>query len=349
MKLIRIACLFLMTSAMTLLAFAQETPGFQEADVQKTSQTNFKFLSLSVDPRASAMGGAATAQDMAYSNAMFYNPATMAYMESAVSLGVMQTQWIADINYNAASVAFRPGNGNYGVIGLSFVSVDYGDFIGTVHDANPSGYLDTGNFSPSALAVGVGYARALTDRFAIGGNVKYAYQDLKTSNVDFAEDFATSGNYISRAYTKGTMVFDFGALYQTGFRSMNFAVSVRNFARELKYEQENFELPLTFRIGLSMDMLDFANVDRDMHSFRVAVDANRPRDFAEQIMVGGEYLFMQTVALRAGYTFPTDLEGLNLGVGVQRDLGTFGFSFNYTYTSFDVFDAVNRLGVQLSF
>ncbi len=346
MKLIRFVCLLLMTSAMTLAASAQEIPGFQDPDVKKTSQTNFKFLSLSVDPRVSAMGGASTAHDMAYSNAMFYNPASMAYMQSAVSFGVMNTQWIADINYYAGSIAFKPGNGNLGVFGISAVSVNYGDFIGTVRDTNPSGYLDTGNYSPSALAIGFGYAKALTDRFAVGGNVKYAKQDLGSSNIDFAQ----GGGFVSRAYTKGTMVFDFGALYQTGFRSMNFAVNVRNFAQELKYEQENFELPLTFRIGISMNMLDFASIDQDVHSLRLAIDANRPRDFSEQLMLGGEYTFMKIFSLRAGYTFPSDLEGFNLGTGVQFFVDDrIGGAINYSFTSFDVFDAVHRIGANFSF
>jgi hypothetical protein len=57
---------------------------------------------------------------------------------------------------------------------------------------------------------------------------------------------------------------------------------------------------------------------------------------------------MNTIALRAGYTLPTDLEGVNLGVGIQRQMSSFGFAFHYTYTTFDVFDAVHRLGVQVS-
>lgn len=326
-------------------AAAQTDPGFQDTEVEKSSQTNFKFLSLSVDPRASAMGGALTAQTDASSTAMFYNPAAMAHMPGTVHAGVTQTQWISEINYNAASIAFSPVNGRYGVFGLSLIAVDYGEFLGTVRDANAaSGYMDTGNYSPTAMSVGLGYARALTDRFAIGGNVKYAYQDLTTSFVD-----GTPGvDLTSEDYSAGTAAFDFGVLYRTGFQSLNLAMSVRNFSRELKYEQENFELPLTFQIGVSMNLIDLTSLDPSMHAFKVAVDANRPRDFAEQLRVGGEYLFMNMLALRAGYTFPSDIEGINLGVGLQRSFGTFGFAFNYAYTSLDVFEAVNRIGFQVS-
>src|SRR5690606_1999453 len=128
--------------------------------------------------------------------------------------------------------------------GVNVVAVDYGDFEGTVRADNASGYEDTGIFSPTAMAIGVGYARALSDRFAIGGGVKYAVQDLG--------EFAVSRNgagFTNDDYKLSTPAFDFGVLYKTGFRSLNLAMSVRNFSRELKYEQENFELPLSFRIG----------------------------------------------------------------------------------------------------
>lgn len=321
---------------------APEGPGFQDADVEKSAQTGFKFLSLSLDPRASAMAGALTAADAAGSIGMFYNPASMAGIQGTTDLAVMRTQFIADINYNAGAIAVSPRGGVYGVFGVSVVAVDYGTFEETI--TGPGGYVDLGTFSPTAIAVGLGYARSLSDRFAVGGNVKYARQNLGT----FAVDQETNGDLISEDYSKGTAAFDFGVLYRTGFRSLNFAMSVRNFSPELRYEQESFELPLTFRIGVAMDMIDLTSMDPNMHSFRVAVDAERPRDFAEQIRVGGEYVFMNTLALRAGYAVPTDTESFNVGIGLQQEVAGFGFAFNYAYTSYDVFDAVHRLGVQLS-
>lgn len=318
-------------------------PGFQDPDVEKSGQTGFKFLSLSLDPRASAMGGAFTAQEGVGSISMFYNPASLASLEGVTDVAVTRTQFIADINYNAGSIAFSPSDGVYGVFGVSIVAVDYGTFEETI--TGPGGYIDLGTFSPTALAVGVGYARSLSDRFAVGGNVKYAHQNLGTFAVGRGDDDAL----MSEDYSKSTAAFDFGVLYKTGFRSLNYAMSVRNFSPELRYEQESFELPLTFRIGVSMDVMDLTSMDPNLHSFQLAVDAERPRDFSEQIRVGGEYLFMNTLALRAGYAVPSDTEGFNVGVGLQQNLTGFGFAFNYAYTTYDGgFDAVHRLGLQLS-
>ena len=326
-------------------AHAQEEggPGFQDPEVEKSAQTGFKFLSLSLDPRASSMAGAFTAQELAGSVAMFYNPATMANMEGTFDIAVTRTQFIADINYHAGSIAFNPRDGVYGVFGVSVMAVDYGEIEETIYDAG-STYLDLGTFSPTALSVGIGYARALSDRFAIGGNAKYALQDLGS----FAVGQNEGGGFTSQEYSKGTAAFDFGVLYRTGFRSLNFAMSVRNFSPELRYEQESFELPLTFRIGVAMDVMDLTSLDPNMHSFRVAVDADRPRDFSEQIRIGGEYVFMNTLALRAGQAYPSDTEGFNVGVGLQQEVSGFGFALNYAYTSYDVFNAVHRMGITLS-
>lgn len=328
-------------------AFGQD----DEVTRNKRAQTGMKFLSFSVDARAAALGDALTAQDQGSAVSMFYNPASMASQSGMVSAALGRTQWIAGISYSGVAVAYQPAGGLYGVFGLSILTVDYGDLLGTVRADNDAGYLDTGTFSPSALALGLGYARALTDRFSVGGNVKLVSEDLGSSAVSFEDADLTGearylpGNLKSEDNKQSTVAFDFGVLYRTGFRSLTFAMSVRNFSGDLTYAEESFELPLTFRIGISMDLMDFTGMDQDMHSFVLAIDTERPRDFSEQIKIGGEYVFMNILALRGGYIFPSDEQGISLGVGIQQ----FGFSLNYAYTQFGVFDAVNRIGIQASF
>ena len=175
----------------------------------------------------------------------------------------------------------------------------------------------------------------------MGANAKYVSQDLGTAVI--AADGSTEDNEAS------TVAFDFGVLYKTGFRSLNFAMSVRNFAQELNYVDENFELPLTFNVGVSMNMVDLSGMDPNTHAFNLSVEAERPRDFDEQLKIGGEYTFRNLLSLRAGYTFPTDVQGISLGGGLNLDTASIGIGINYAFTSFDVFDAVHRIGVQLSF
>lgn len=338
--------IFVIVGLLVSSAFGQE-----EGEYEKRAQTGMKFLSFSVDARAAAMGDALTANDQGSAVSMFYNPASMARQSGMVSAVFGQTQWIADINYNGIGVAFQPAGGLYGVFGVSVLAVNYGELFGTVRADNDAGFLDTGAFSPSATAVGVGYARALTEQFAVGGNVKYVSESLGSSYMSFVDPDLTgearyeTENLVSQDNTQSTVAFDFGVIYRTGFRSLTLAMSARNFSQDLTYEAENFELPLSFRIGISMDLIDFTGMDSDMHSFVLAIDTERPRDFAEQIKVGGEYVFMNTLALRGGYIFPSDVQGITLGVGLQA----FGFGFDFAFTQFQVFDSVMRFGVRASF
>ena len=323
-------------------AFAQISA--EDVGTDKLAQTSFKFLEVSLSPRAAALSDAMTASDFNSSAAMFYNPAGMARLDRQFSAGFGITNWIADISYNAASAAV---NTNYGVFGASLMLSDYGsDIIGTVAATNERGYqeyseLGVSNPSPSSMAIGLGYALAVTDRFSVGGNAKYVSQDLSAAVV--SADGMTEDNKVS------TTAFDFGILYKTGFRSLNLAMSVRNFSRELRYVDENFELPLTFNVGVSMNMLDLTDMDPNMHAFRLSLEAERPRDFAEQLKAGGEYTLMNILSLRAGYTYPTDEQSISFGGGLQYGTSVVGFSADYAYTEFGIFGAVHRMGVSLTF
>ncbi len=330
------------------LAVTVQTASAQEREVQdvegtKLAQTGMKFLSQSVDARAAALGNAVTALGEGSSTAMFYNPAAMAQMSGFSHLSLDRVEWIGDISYNAGSIAFRPSNGLYGVFGLSVISVDYGDFLGTIRSTNDEGFVDTGTFSPTALALGVGYARSLTNQFSVGANVKYAKQDLGSSVIGVDED----GNQTTRDRSADTFAYDFGVLYNTGFRSLKFAVNARNFSRELVYVEENFELPLLVSIGLSMDVFEMTQRESETHALLLSVDAAHPRDYAEQVKVGGEYRFMDLFSVRAGYTVPEDEQGLSLGAGLQTGVQEFEFSFDYAYTQFGRFGNVNRLSVSV--
>jgi hypothetical protein len=118
----RYRVLGLVLLAATLLATtrvqAQEVPIQEDGEKQKRAQTGMKFTSLSIHPRAAALGNAVTSLELG-SSSMFYNPAALSRMDQAAHVSLGQVQWIADITYNAGTVAFRPGSGQYGVFGLS--------------------------------------------------------------------------------------------------------------------------------------------------------------------------------------------------------------------------------------
>ncbi len=332
------------------MAFGQAglTPD-TEVETQKRAQTGMKFLSTSVDARASAIGSALSAELVGNSTSMFYNPASMGFMDGRVHAAGGNLGFIADINYNQASVAYKPSGRNLGVFGFSFVNVDYGEFQGTIRADNEQGFVDTGVYKPTALAVGLGYARSFSDRFAAGANFKYAMQDLGDGFAT-SQDFGTGTVSSQEDYNNNTVAFDFGIVYATGFRSLVIGMSARNFAQELTYVRERFELPLTFQIGMGINLLDLASfANPDVHSLSLHVDAQRPRDFDEHIRFGLEYSLSGILYLRGGFeqASVSEEQGVSAGAGFRYSLSGLSVGVDYAYTDFGIFGSLNRIGVQV--
>jgi len=314
------------------------------AQNKKLAQTGMKFLAANVDARSSGIGTAYTSVEGG-SIMMFHNPSGMARQGSFADVSLGYMTWIADIKYSYAGISFAPYEGQYGVIGVSFVNVNYGEFFGTIRADNQLGYIETGIFAPHAMAIGLSYANALSDKFSIGGSVKYANQFIGPNYTSIDPQ----GNIVSKESELDVFVFDFGLLYRTGFKSLNFGMAIRNFSKELVYEEEQFQLPLTFKIGVSMNVFDLLeNIDPAVHQMLVSVDAIHPRDFSEQVNFGFEYNFMNMVALRAGYIYPADEQSYTLGLGLQQSFAGYKIGVDYAYTPFGVFDPVHRVSLMFS-
>lgn len=316
-----------------LIAIVIATSGYTQ---EKLAQTGFQFLSVGTDARATAMAEAFTTIE-GTPMALFYNPAGMARLDNFMEFSANHMQWLADINYFTGSLAVNPAHGKYGVFGLSFMFVDYGSLIGTVVAQNEQGFIETGDISPSSVVLGFGYARPLTDRFSVGGQIKYVNQSLGEPYVP-----QTDSTQVKTNFSSNVIAFDFGTLYKTGFKSLSFGMSIRNFSQEIKYEREDFELPLTFKIGFSIDAFDFWGNSPESQKFLLSFDAVNPRAFQEFFAIGGEYQLMDILFLRAGYAYAQDDYGMTAGFGIR----TFNLNLDYSYTPFDVFDDVHRFSVK---
>ncbi|MEM3373246.1 MAG: PorV/PorQ family protein [Candidatus Anstonellales archaeon] len=311
---------------------------------QKLAQSGFQFLSVVSDARAAAMAEAMTSLQFG-SSSLFFNPAGMSDMQTFIDVSASANKWIADINHYTLSFAINPYNGNYGVIGFSIQSVDYGEFYGTrVNKAAPLGYEDIGIFKLSAIAVGLGYAKQLSDKFSVGGQIRWIRQDLGESiipviNVGLDTTQKTVSNKLS------PFIFDFGTQYRTGFKSLVFGMSVRNFSKEVKYAKEGFQAPLVFTLGISMNLLDLIGELPFNQSLYLSIDACHHRDHPEQIKIGIDYKLFNAFSLRGGYISNNFESGFTFGLGIAR----YGFAIDYAYTPFGVFDKVQRFTARFSF
>lgn len=314
---------------------------------KKLGQTGAQFLSVASDAWGGGMAEAMTVIEM-NSASLLFNPAGMANMQSTVDVMTSQNQWIADITHNIFTAAISPAGGKYGVIGASLMMVDYGEIQGTMVWANEKGYIDTEIITPGAYALGIGYAKKLTDKFSVGGQVKQVGLDYGRSVYPDEDGNAdTVKNHV--AYSNA---FDFGTIFKTGWNSLAFGMSVRNFSDQVLFEKESFQLPLTFSLGIGMDVFDLIRDRVGKQQLQIGFDALHYRSHPEQIKIGVEYRPVQILALRTGYytsedenTKSFDENDLSFGVGVQQ----FGLAFDYAYTPKGVWNEVHRVSARFSF
>ena len=313
---------------------------------KKVGQAGFKFMDVTIGARAAGMGEAfSLIGDDA--DAIFCNPAGIAQMDDKkFDLTLCKVDWIVETSVNALGLVSNLGT--FGNLGFSLLYTDYGDVIGTVYEPDSaSGYRETGLLELGSYATGISYARKLTEKFMIGANFRYAYENLG-DNL-FANDRETRDSIWSQKNEAHTIAYDIGTIFYPGFESFRLGMSIVNFSTAVRYEYEEgrtnpFQLPLTFKMGAAMDILDLLG-EHPHHSLLVDFELVHPRDFSQRYHLGGELSVLEILKLRAGYKFGYDEEGLAFGAGIN----TANVKLNYSYNEFGVFDFVNRVSLGFSF
>ena len=317
-----------------------------------TSAAN--FLKIGIGPRGTAMGGAFVAHVNDVS-ALYWNPAGIASI-NALEVSVTHTDWILDFGHNFFAVAYPMGN--LGTIGLSLNSLSMGDMERT----SPSEPNGTGSFfSASDMALGLAYARRLTDRFAVGVKVKFVQESISYSSAS-------------------TIAVDAGTQFETAFYGMRIGMSISNFGgkmtlkgtdqltkadidevigsnpmKEARLETEGWSLPLLFRVGASLDVLK-----RDYATLTCNLDYNDPRDVNPYGTFGAEYSWNNILFLRGGINyFPEDFDeqqladeeelvlsyGIRLSFGAGLNLKVPGIAsrvkLDYAYTDLGILTTVH--------
>lgn len=313
----------------------------------KVGTTAAPFLGIAVGPRAIGMGGAFTAFAGDVST-LYWNPAGASRIGNN-EIMVSHTRWIFGTSFDWVGVSVAIDRNN--AVGVSITRLDYGEEEVTTIDY-PEG---TGErWDASDIAVGLSYARNLTDRFSVGGTVKFIQQKLWNER---ATGFA----------------LDVGVLFITEFRGLKLGASITNFGTEMrldgkdlfvvydpdpsasgnnpaisaKLKTDDWPLPLHFRVGASIDVFK-----TESNYFTLAVDALHPNDNTESLNLGFEYSFRNFIFLRAGYKslFQKDSqERFTAGVGLNYKVGGLGFKFDYAYQDFGILKNIQSFALSIQF
>ncbi len=268
--------------------------------------------------------------------ALYWNPAGISqFNEQTVFFA--HTQWVVDIDLEYAGFVYHLDPSNS--FGLAFTYL-HTDEMKETTELQPFG---TGRyFGYSDFLMAITYARNMTDKFSFGLSVKYMQEN------------------IAELTTRG-LLFDLGTFYRTGFESLRFAVAVTNLGQEIapagsftyqNLQAEQVEVtsfqssppPIMFRLGIAAEV-----IETEDHILTTSVQLNHPNDNEENINIGMEYWWQNTIALRAGYKTARIEEDFSLGAGVYLPTGFTNFRVDYAFTNFGRLGYVNRFSIQFQF
>lgn len=297
-----------------------------DRSTSKVGTTAAQFLKIGAGARAIGMGGTYTAiSDDIYS--IYYNPAGVVNTKDFGQVAFNHADWLASINYDFAALSLNLENFGTVFFSLTALSIpedkvrtfDYPEGDGRVWDAK-------------SLAIGAGFAKKLTDRFSIGFHAKYIREAIWNSSASgFAVDVGTYYVTPFNDLVVGASISNFGSKMQLDGRDILFNSDPNNDLNSgpnnilSRYETDKFDIPLTFRIGLAMDV-----VRERFVRVTAAVDATHPNDNTEYVNSGLELAFDEMAFVRVGYKslFLRDSEqGLTFGGGLK-------YNFNDLFTIF---------------
>lgn len=326
----------------------------------RVGTTTANFLEIGMGSAGIAMGDAhvSSVQDL---SAIYWNPAGLALMDKNEAF-FMHQPWVADVSNFFAGVGFNIPI--IGTVALGVTGVDYGETeVTTMEYQNGTGE----KYSAQDMAISLSYGRSLTDWFAFGATLKYITSKIWHSEASaFAMDLGVIVNTHFFSVTGkredglriGMSISNYGSRMQYDGDDLLFPYdqeedALGSYERvQGKYKTAEWELPLMFRVGISVDPIVTNN-----QRLTLSVDALHPNNMSEHLNVGAQYQFnvagTGSFYLRGGYKalFLDNSEyGATFGGGVKIwSTPNLGFKFDYSYHSIGVLGNINSFSVGMMF
>ena len=324
-----------------------------------TSQT------IAPDARAAGMGdvGVATDPDV---NAQYWNPAKYPFNISRAGVSLNYTPWLRRL-VNDMYLANLTGFyriGNYSAVSTSLRYFNMGE-VELPHSGS-TGAIPT--IHPHEMSFDVGYALMLSERFSIAAAVRYIHSDLTYDYSDatqpgsaFAADLALYyQNYVTMGQREcqlglGMNISNIGSKINFSsddnsefiptnlrlggalmvpideYNRFSVAVDANKLLVPTRPIQRDNELPADFDNRLQRDYYDVSSINGIFKSFGDAPGGLKEELQEVSLSLGGEYVYHDQFAVRAGYHHESANKGnrkyLTLGAGFK----THGIALDAAY------------------
>ena len=286
--------------------------------------------------------------------AVFSNVAGLVFLDQT-ELNISSTLYLVGSDITVNSGAFGQKVGESGVIGISVMTMGFGEIANTTVN-NPEGEI--GFFSPNYSNIGLSYAKEFSN--SIYGGITFRVISESISNVR----------------SQG-VAFDAGIRYVTGERDhVRFGIALKNVGPAMRFRgdglsitaiiptteteitmeqrSDKYELPTLVNIGFAYDFI--LNEKMDLTANGQFISNSFTRD---QFAVGAELDFNDAFQFRAGYLWETDitseddrataLTGPSAGLSVEFGVGSSEtvLGLDYSYRVTNPFNGIHSMGIHL--
>lgn len=325
----------------------------------RSGQAGASELLINPWTRSAGWGGVSVSNSRGLES-IYTNVAGLAFTQG-FEIGFDHTQWLKGSDININSFGFATKMGDASVLGVSVMSMSFGEIDITTVD-HPDGGI--GTYSPNYLNVNVAYSRIFSNSIYGGINFKIISESIS--------DMSAQG-----------LAIDAGIQYVTGeLENIKFGITLKNVGPTLKFtgdglafrvipsgqtsaftleeRKSEFELPAQLLIGAAYDFHIEGNN-------RLTLAGNfTSNSFSKDQFTGGlEFSLKEYLVLRGAYTYEEGInydiydaenrtnafKGLSLGFSVQvpmnREKGS-KFAFNYAFRSTDHFNNTHSFGALIS-
>lgn len=306
---------------------------------------------------------------------VFLNVAGLAHTPRT-ELIFTNTQWFTGTGISINSFGLAQKVGEAGVMGLSVMSMGFGEIERTTTE-QPEGGI--GTFSPNYSVIALAYSREFSNSIFGGLTAKVINESIHNISASgFALDAGIqyiTGLGRDKAGNRKRDNLKFGITMQNVGTTMKFTGEGMTFFglgqhgtdMSVEHRSQSFELPSLIRIGFSYNIMLLPDVDTDRnivssdHNLILAASFTSNSFTRDQFHFGFEYSFVDLFFLRAGYIYEdgitttdnrlTAFTGPTAGMSVHIPTNKEGadvIGIDYSYRLTNPFGGVHTFGARIT-